>query len=322
MLAAASMPASKPPPWNEKLSKTVEEKAYEAAKAAAQFTQIIERLGIEPAAAASLAGVLEDDGRPALLDRLKELGVTKLQDRQALANALGKSIREPVASGDADVETAMNEMLREMWTPVSTLDNQPRLPMNLIRPGLWLGDVKAANAFETQAAEGINYILSLGEKIWPLPKGTSSNYIDAADKSNYDIKQHFRSCSSYITAALEAGGSILVHCALGMSRSAAVVIAHIMLTERMDVVEAIRDVKSRRPQAGPNPGFYSQLRAFGDELGVNRTAWESSAGAGSPSWLAQIQRDAKKAKDKEKAESQLKARGRILNAEKTAYVTL
>ena len=93
MLAAASMPSSKPPPWNEKLSKTVEEKAYEAAKAAAQFTQIIERLGIEPAAAASLAGVLEDDGRPALLDRLKELGVTKLQDRQALANARQKHTR-------------------------------------------------------------------------------------------------------------------------------------------------------------------------------------------------------------------------------------
>ena len=50
-LAAASMPTSKPPPWNERLSKTVEEKASEAAKAAAQFTQIIERLGIEPAAA-------------------------------------------------------------------------------------------------------------------------------------------------------------------------------------------------------------------------------------------------------------------------------
>ena len=60
------------------------------------------------------------------------------------------------------------------------------------------------------------------------------------------------------------------------------------------------------------------LDDIGDELGDNRTAWESSAGAGSPSWLAQIQRDAKKAKDKEKAESQLSARGRILNAEKTA----
>jgi len=36
---------------------------------------------------------LLDDGRPALLNRLKELGVAKLADRQALANALGKKYR-------------------------------------------------------------------------------------------------------------------------------------------------------------------------------------------------------------------------------------
>ena len=53
-------------------------------------------LGAEPLK--DLAAVLKAN-RPALLARLKALGITKLSERQALANALGRSEREGIARG-------------------------------------------------------------------------------------------------------------------------------------------------------------------------------------------------------------------------------
>ena len=42
----------------------------------------------------ALAAILENDGRPSLLSHLKTLGVTKLSERQKIANALGRGLRD------------------------------------------------------------------------------------------------------------------------------------------------------------------------------------------------------------------------------------
>ena len=41
----------------------------------------------------ALAAILENDGRPSLLSYLKTLGITKLSERQKIANALGRGLR-------------------------------------------------------------------------------------------------------------------------------------------------------------------------------------------------------------------------------------
>jgi protein-tyrosine phosphatase len=62
------------------------------------------------------------------------------------------------------------------------------------------------------------------------------------------------------------GRSVLVHCAMGVSRSATVVIAYLMQYRAMTKIEAYTHVKERRPQCNPNPGFWTQLDIFGERI--------------------------------------------------------
>ncbi len=55
------------------------------------------------------------------------------------------------------------------------------------------------------------------------------------------------------------GGKVLVHCARGVSRSATLVLAYLMIYEKLAVAEAINAVCVHR-NILPNAGFLQQLR--------------------------------------------------------------
>ena len=56
------------------------------------------------------------------------------------------------------------------------------------------------------------------------------------------------------------GGAVLVHCFAGQSRSAALIIAHLMCEENMSLEEAYVTVKMARNSIKPNSGFLGQLK--------------------------------------------------------------
>ncbi|KAJ8286133.1 hypothetical protein GJAV_G00034910 [Gymnothorax javanicus] len=64
-------------------------------------------------------------------------------------------------------------------------------------------------------------------------------------------------------------GKILVHCAVGVSRSATLVLAYLMIREHMTLVDAIKTVNDRRGII-PNRGFLRQLLQLDRTLHGNR----------------------------------------------------
>ena len=58
------------------------------------------------------------------------------------------------------------------------------------------------------------------------------------------------------------GGSVLVHCQQGISRSSTVVIAYLIRYDNKTLEEALISVKSQRCIAQPNLGFWKQLKEF------------------------------------------------------------
>jgi len=55
---------------------------------------------------------------------------------------------------------------------------------------------------------------------------------------------------------------VLVHCTMGMSRSATLVLAYLVRHTNMSLAQALLHTKERRPVASPNPGFMQQLVAM------------------------------------------------------------
>lgn len=64
-----------------------------------------------------------------------------------------------------------------------------------------------------------------------------------------------------ITTNLFVPGRVFVHCLMGVSRSATLVLAFLMIVEGLTLQEAVAAVRPHR-DIFPNPGFLQQLRSL------------------------------------------------------------
>jgi predicted protein tyrosine phosphatase len=74
-----------------------------------------------------------------------------------------------------------------------------------------------------------------------------------------------------IAHARSAGGATLVHCQAGISRSASVAIAYLMMHRGMPLLDAAVLVRRRRPEVYPNAGFWHHLRWIEGQVHGGRT---------------------------------------------------
>lgn len=63
-----------------------------------------------------------------------------------------------------------------------------------------------------------------------------------------------------------AQGNVLVHCRMGISRSATLVIAYIMRKYKCGYEKAFNKVKDRRKIVNPNSGFVIQLKKYDKKI--------------------------------------------------------
>ncbi|KAJ8406739.1 hypothetical protein AAFF_G00296550 [Aldrovandia affinis] len=79
--------------------------------------------------------------------------------------------------------------------------------------------------------------------------GATMDYhgVPANDLPTFDISPYFYPSADYIHKALNTPGArIFVHCAVGVSRSASLVLAYLMIYHHFTLVDAIRKVKENR----------------------------------------------------------------------------
>jgi len=99
--------------------------------------------------------------------------------------------------------------------------------------------------------------------------------VPVRDDSREEILPFLEGAANFIDSRLgkENNGNacnVLVHCRQGVSRSVTVVLAYLIKYQGMSREEALVSVKSQRPQAKPNVGFWKQLQDFERMVGINQ----------------------------------------------------
>jgi protein-tyrosine phosphatase len=82
------------------------------------------------------------------------------------------------------------------------------------------------------------------------------------DDESERISEYFFKVHSIINQAITDNKNVIVHCAAGMSRSASLVIAYLMIENRWSFEETYNFVKNKRPIIEPNIGFVKQLKGL------------------------------------------------------------
>lgn len=105
-------------------------------------------------------------------------------------------------------------------------------------------------------------------------RGYQHLWLQVDDYPSENLLQHFARACAFIDAGVASattkndsggggGGGVLVHCAMGVSRSATLVCAYLMWKHGVGAGEAVAWVREGRRHVQPNAGFAQQLEVWG-----------------------------------------------------------
>ncbi|XP_068579659.1 dual specificity protein phosphatase 13A-like [Cebidichthys violaceus] len=139
-------------------------------------------------------------------------------------------------------------------------------------PNLYLGDMSMSHDKLGLWQLGITHVLNAAHgKLCCKGSddfyGTTVRYygIPANDLPTFDLSPFFHPAAEFIHQALTSGGKVFVHCAVGVSRSAALVLAYLMIHHQLSLLSSTRCVQQKR-WIFPNRGFLRQLIALDRRL--------------------------------------------------------
>ncbi|KAM8939691.1 dual specificity protein phosphatase 4 isoform 3-T3 [Pelodytes ibericus] len=147
-----------------------------------------------------------------------------------------------------------------------------------ILPFLYLGSAYHAARRDMLDALGITALLNVSSD---CPNHFEGHYqykcIPVEDNHKADISSWFMEAIEYIDSVKDNNGRVLVHCQAGISRSATICLAYLMMTKRVKLEEAFEFVKQRRSIISPNFSFMGQLLQFESQVLTTTCATEAAS---------------------------------------------
>ncbi|XP_047679437.1 protein phosphatase Slingshot homolog 3 isoform X2 [Prionailurus viverrinus] len=225
-----------------------------------------------------------EPGRPSEQERMEQAiraELWEVLDTSDLESVTSKEIRQAL-------ELRLGRPLQQYR---DFIDNQMLLLMaqqdraSRIFPHLYLGsEWNAANLEELQRNR-VSHILNVAREIDNFyPDRFIYHNVRLWDEESAQLLPHWKETHGFVEAARAQGTRVLVHCKMGVSRSAATVIAYAMKQYGWSLEQALRHVQELRPIARPNPGFLRQLQTYQGILTASRQShiWEQKVGGASP----------------------------------------
>nr|XP_018264408.1 uncharacterized protein I303_02574 [Kwoniella dejecticola CBS 10117]OBR86566.1 hypothetical protein I303_02574 [Kwoniella dejecticola CBS 10117] len=229
-------------------------------------------------------------------------GVSKRWKSWSIGMSFGgsnASTKEAPAKAASTVEVAKEMLIQQdsgpderlesmkVWFEDRRFDGFPSRILDF----LYLGNLEHAGNAAMLEALGITHVVSVGESLinpnemMDPYRGVEGNTLaqaasegkvnvldltDVRDDGNDPLRPVIARACAWIEAARREGGIVLVHCRVGVSRSASIVIAYMMQFERMGLMDAYMMCRARRLNVliQPNLRFFHEL--FGWEVELAR----------------------------------------------------
>jgi protein-tyrosine phosphatase len=147
--------------------------------------------------------------------------------------------------------------------------------MTEIVDGLFLGSSLNARDFEWLSSNHITHILNMAKELpMHFPDRFEYKKVPAMDEETCKICKYFPEIVEFIDQGLRQG-RVLVHCMMGISRSATAIILYLMVRKDMSSSSARKFVKQKSSLVNPNRGFITQLVNY-ELLNLKRNKTPSS----------------------------------------------
>ncbi|KAL2100013.1 hypothetical protein ACEWY4_004407 [Coilia grayii] len=147
-----------------------------------------------------------------------------------------------------------------------------------ILPFLFLGSALHASKKDMLDGMGISALLNVSSN---CPNHFEGIYqykcIPVEDNHKEDISSWFIEAIEFIDSVKDSNGRVLVHCQAGISRSATICLAYLMMKKRVRLEEAFEFVKQRRSIISPNFSFMGQLLQFESQVLATSCAAEAAS---------------------------------------------
>ena len=135
-----------------------------------------------------------------------------------------------------------------------------------ILPRLYISDLHTAEDAALISSLGVTHVLSAMPGHVALPPTVTAHAVQVPlhDAPFAELAAHLPRTTRYIARALRSSpdSCVLVHCAMGTSRSVAVVCGYLIAAHGLHPSQALEFVKARRAAAAPNRGFIDQLHEY------------------------------------------------------------
>jgi len=190
--------------------------------------------------------------------------LTKKQNRFVVdcANAEGLNIEEKHRT----LKISREKMMPPLRASRGTVP--PMHITEIIDNFLYLGGARDLVDPVVLSSRNIRRVINCAKEYTEDVKGENMEIFTTSwvDSKAQNIETQFDAAFDFIETAKKFGERVFVHCMLGRSRSAALVIAYLMREQKKTLREAFDHVRSRRTIVKPNSGFMRQLIAYEQQL--------------------------------------------------------
>lgn len=123
-----------------------------------------------------------------------------------------------------------------------------------VLPNLYISD----EPYAADHGHEYTHVLNMARGV-PDRQSAGQTYLHIRLLDLDDIRPHLDNIYSFVNTALESDGKVLVHCAMGINRSAAACLAVICKRCDTDLEEALSLLRTRAPRINPGLWFQQQI---------------------------------------------------------------